>query len=200
VLGLAVLLSVTAVLRADEFRVNRLFSDRMVLQRDHPVRIFGTGAGDAVVTVSLGGARAPAARVGEEWMATLPALPAGGPYTLTIDGPRRIRFSDVWLGDVWVCGGQSNMRQELREIPEFVANPTVWARAEVRLLRSAYQRNPAPARDLVPAAGYEAGWQIATADTLREFSAAGFHFGGVVQREGRAVRRVELLPEPDAEA
>ena len=43
------------------------------------------------------------------WMAKLPPLPVGGPYTLTIAGPQAATLNNILVGDVWVCSGQSNM-------------------------------------------------------------------------------------------
>jgi len=44
----------------------------------------------------------------------LPAHDAGGPYELIISGGEKVQFKDVWYGDVWVAGGQSNMAWNLK--------------------------------------------------------------------------------------
>ena len=61
-----------------------MFQDHAVLQRDRPIRLYGETAPDSTVTVMLGSARAQS-RAGADgrWSATLPAMAAGGPYTLT---------------------------------------------------------------------------------------------------------------------
>lgn len=104
-----------------DFRAAAVFSDHMVLQRDTPVPIWGQAAPSAEVRCFLSGnrwgdgsiARAQANDQGH-WELRLPALSAGGPYTLTLRcGKRKQIFSDVYVGDVWLAGGQSNMELPL---------------------------------------------------------------------------------------
>ena len=89
-------------------RAAAVFSDHMVLQRERPVAVFGEA--DAPVTAVLGDVRAEAVPAEGRFRLTLPPMPAGGPYTLTLtSGQERLTFSDVMVGEVWLCGGQSNM-------------------------------------------------------------------------------------------
>ena len=91
-----------------------VFSDHMVLQRERPIAVFGWA--DETVAVSLAGAKIAAEPVDGRFEAFLPPLPAGGPYDLILQsGGEEIAFSDVMIGEVWRCGGQSNMELRLRE-------------------------------------------------------------------------------------
>ena len=92
------------------------YSDNMVIQRDEPIRISGTADASERVEVSLGGKKAKAyASAQGEWEVTLPQMPAGGPYKLTVRTKNRtIEYNNVWMGDVWVCSGQSNMEWRLK--------------------------------------------------------------------------------------
>lgn len=88
-----------------------LFADHAVLQRDRPIKVNGEAAAGTVVSVTLGSNKAEA-RAGSDgrWSATLPAMGAGGPYTLTaMAGGQSATASDVLIGDVFFCTGQSNM-------------------------------------------------------------------------------------------
>lgn len=90
-----------------------VFSDHMVLQRQLPVRIFGTA--DGPVRVELAGHEAEAVPAADgRFLALLPAMEAGGPYALTAacGGERRV-LRDVMVGEVYLCGGQSNMEFRL---------------------------------------------------------------------------------------
>ena len=92
-------------------RLAALLSDGVVLQRGRPIPIWGWAAPGASVRVELRGrsATANADAVGK-WKALLPAVPAGGPYTMTVrSGAQRVDVHDVLVGDVWVASGQSNM-------------------------------------------------------------------------------------------
>jgi sialate O-acetylesterase len=56
-----------------------------------------------------GGKAATQSDAGGHWALLLPAVAAGGPFMLTIEGSNALIFSDVWSGEVWVASGQSNM-------------------------------------------------------------------------------------------
>lgn len=88
-----------------------MFADHAVLQRDRPIKVYGEAPAGTAVAVSLGTSKTDA-RAGSDgrWSATLPAMPAGGPYTLTATaGGQTATASDVLIGDVFFCTGQSNM-------------------------------------------------------------------------------------------
>lgn len=105
-----------------------IFDDGMVLQRDTPIAVFGTISATAVNNESrimirlidgrgrqAAEATATADQTTGQWLAYLPALPASGPYELHVEaGNDRLRFMDVYVGVVWLAGGQSNMEVELR--------------------------------------------------------------------------------------
>ena len=103
-------LAQAAAAPADHPFLNPLFSDSMVLQRGQSDPVWGWTTPGATVRISIAGkdARAVAGADGE-WMAHLPPLPTGGPYTLKVTGPQTVTLADVQVGDVWVCSGQSNM-------------------------------------------------------------------------------------------
>ena len=176
------------------------FSDHMVLQRDMPVPVWGTGAPGAEVEVALfsgnGEARRRVARrtatVGENgrWIVLLPLLSAGGPYALDAverlharpgeaapDCPS-IALEDVLAGDVWLCGGQSNMEMSftwgVKDGEKELADADL---PQVRLLH--VER----AIDIEPRDSIASTWTPCNAETARGFSACGFFFGRKLQRE-----------------
>lgn len=97
------------------FKVAAVFSDRMVLQREKNIAVFGEGENGAEVTVEFEGATVKTTVRGEKWQAILPPRAAGEGYTLTVRcGGAEKKFSDVAVGEVWLAGGQSNMELELQ--------------------------------------------------------------------------------------
>lgn len=92
-------------------RFAHIFAEHAVVQRDRPVALWGRAAPNATVTVRLAERSATATADAQgRWRATLPALPAGGPYTLSVDaGGAGQTLADIMVGDVFLCGGQSNM-------------------------------------------------------------------------------------------
>src|SRR5262245_44459685 len=101
---------------ADAPLLARIFGDHVVLQRDRPLSIYGNARPGEEVTVTLSGATAKAtADAAGRWRLALPALPAGGPHTLTArSGDRQQSAGDVLVGDVWLCSGQSNIEWTVR--------------------------------------------------------------------------------------
>jgi sialate O-acetylesterase len=95
-------------------RVPNVFSDDMVLQRDMPIVVWGWADPKEKVTVEIGGEKKEA-KPNErgEWIAMLPSMKAGGPHVLTVSGANKLAFTNVLIGEVWVCSGQSNMEMGL---------------------------------------------------------------------------------------
>ncbi len=91
--------------------VSRLYSNDMVIQRDHLVPVWGWTTPGSRVTVEIAGRTftGKAAPDGE-WEADIAPMHEGGPYTLTVTGPATRTFTNVMVGDVWLCSGQSNMQ------------------------------------------------------------------------------------------
>ena len=87
-----------------------LFQSDMVLQRDMPAPIWGWTEAGKEVKVSING-KTTTATAGPDgkWLAKLDAMPAGGPFELTVSGPEEVKLDNVLVGDVWICSGQSNM-------------------------------------------------------------------------------------------
>ena len=105
--------------------VSPLFADHMVLQRNKPIPVFGTGNG--TVCVEFRGNKVETQASFAHWCVWLPAEEAGGPYEMkitlcetvsvshaesTVQETVRI-FSDILVGEVWIAAGQSNMSMRL---------------------------------------------------------------------------------------
>lgn len=112
------LLTVALLLSAQPLQLAHLFSDHMVLQRETTAPVWGWGEPGKTVAVTPSWNNVPVkARVADDgtWRVEIPTGPAGGPYTLTVKcGKESLTVSDVMLGEVWVCSGQSNMEMPMR--------------------------------------------------------------------------------------
>jgi sialate O-acetylesterase len=87
-----------------------LFGDHMVVQRNIAVPVWGTATANESITVKLGTQQATAtAGADGKWTVHLPAQDAGGPFSMTVTGSSTVTIADVYVGEVWVGSGQSNM-------------------------------------------------------------------------------------------
>lgn len=153
-----------------------VFSDHAVLQRDQPIRVWGRAAPNTAVSVDLSGTGVSATADAQgRWSAVLPARSGGGPaLTLTVQaGPERQIVSDLVMGDVWLCSGQSNMEYPLRRTLAGDSEVAAAADPDIRLLQTGKISTPAPQDDL-PAGVV---WKAATPTSAAEFSAACFFLG-----------------------
>jgi sialate O-acetylesterase len=160
-----------------EVRVDALIGDHMVVQRDRPVRIAGDAAPGEEVRVTLGATKAANTKGGANgrWSVTLPALPAGGPYTLRVRGTNHLTFGDIWAGEVWVASGQSNM-----ELPLLRSKGGADAAALGCSGLHLYTVSNPPAA--APAAKIGGEWRACDAASAVGFSAVAFHFARELHR------------------
>jgi sialate O-acetylesterase len=88
-----------------------IFGDNMVIQRDIHTPVWGYGTPGDTVWVDFAGFRTPALVLADNsWIAKMPVLQAGGPYTMVISTHSdTIVFNNVMVGEVWLASGQSNM-------------------------------------------------------------------------------------------
>ncbi len=90
--------------------VSPIFGDHMVLQRGKANAIWGWSQPGDSVRVDIGERSATATAGGDgRWQAQIEPPDPGGPYTVKISGKQAVELQDVLVGDVWICGGQSNM-------------------------------------------------------------------------------------------
>jgi len=143
------------------------FGNHMVLQRGMKVPVWGKGQSAEVVTVSFDG-QTKTATTGTDgtWKVVLDPMVACGPFTLSAKGSTTVSFTDVMVGEVWQCAGQSNMdtRMSYSEYPSLADSIK---NANVPKLRYVTMRQP----------GQTIQWQTVTPSTVGALSATGYFFG-----------------------
>jgi sialate O-acetylesterase len=92
-----------------EVKVSNIFSSDMIVQRDKPVNVWGTADNGEQVTVSINSQNISTTAENGKWKITLKPMKAGGPSDMKITGANTIVFKNILVGDIWLCGGQSNM-------------------------------------------------------------------------------------------
>ncbi len=158
-----------------EPRALTIFTDHMVLQRQKPIPVFGLGAPGSSVSVELNGKKANT-KVDDKgrWLVKLPAMNAGGPYELTING--NVAARDVLIGEVWIASGQSNMEWSVAGSPNDYPAAQAASKPPIRMFTVAKASVPDPAADVI------GSWQPASATTVAGFSGVGFWFAESLYR------------------
>ena len=171
-------LVLTACAVRAEVRLSALFTDHAVLQRDRPLPVWGWATPGEQVRVTLG-AETGETTTGSDgrWQVTLKPQPVSKtPVTLAVTGKNTLTVKDVLLGDIWLCGGQSNMEWTLGgcDAPEDIRT------AELPLVRQfgvEYHFATTPQTEV------KGRWAVCTPQTAPGFTAVGFYFARRVQKE-----------------
>jgi sialate O-acetylesterase len=174
--------------RAD-IKPHGLIGDGMVLQQGMKVPIWGTGSPHSTVTVTFQGrefkSEANANKPGH-WLVRLDDLKPGGPYEMTIAGYQgegegrkklnTIHLKNVYVGEVWVCSGQSNMEWPLRLAHN--AREAIAASKDPQIRLFTVPKNPASS----PRHNVQGRWEECNPKTVANFSAVAYFFGRDVQK------------------
>ena len=163
-----------------EITLPRVFGSNMVLQRDMQAPIWGWASAGEEITIALSAeaegiepvaTTTAVADANGNWQTKLPAMAAGGPYTLRITGSNTLELTNILFGEVWVCSGQSNM-----EWPVSISNNSEEEIAaatypKIRLFHIPRIPSGLPQQDVA------ADWYETTPETIPNFSAVAYYFG-----------------------
>ena len=161
-------------------KLHSLIGDGMVVQRGMPVKLWGTASPGETISVSVDSNGLQASAVAEEdgnWMLSLPALPAGGPYEIVVND---IIIRDVMSGDVFLCSGQSNMELPVRRVTEmFGPEVSSYSNPDIRqFLVPQTTSFHGPQSDLPGS-----GWKSCTPQNALDFSALAYFFAKKLNAE-----------------
>lgn len=158
--------------------VSTIFGDNMVLQRGKKNTIWGWSDPGDKVRVEISGKHASGvAGADRRWQVKIQPPAVGGPYTIKISGHQTMELNNVLVGDVWLCGGQSNMQVSLR----FARNGEDEVKAanfpEIRFFsvapHSAYHHTNV----------VDGAWKVVSPETADHVSAVAYYFARKVQQE-----------------
>lgn len=152
-----------------------VFSDHCVLQRNKPIRIWGTADTDTTVEVSLNKYTVSCHVNEHDWLAEFPPMEAGGPYTLEVssDGNVYQCFKDIMIGEVWLAGGQSNMEYKLEQDGD---GKSAMKQAPLSNIRFFQVPQLAYKDDYYYRAEQENHWMLPTDKGLKDWSAVAYYF------------------------
>jgi len=150
-----------------------LFSEGAVVQCELPVPVWGTANASEKVTVTFAGQIVTTTADGKGvWQVKLkPLKPNPEPQTMTIAGENTVTLTNLLVGEVWICGGQSNMQWPLVNTAN--ASNAIAAANDplLHLLTVPWVGSGAPLHDV------KAAWGECTSGSVPKFSAVGYYFG-----------------------
>ncbi len=156
-----------------DVRLPKIFTDNMMLQRDLPVHVWGSAdAGEAVSVTLSGKTAATKADAKGQWSLALPTIKTGENLELLVKGNNSLTLKNIIMGDLWVCGGQSNMEMELGGCIGLQDDLKTADLPKIRRIKFNHERAAEP--QVEPTT--ETPWQVCTPDSARRFSAVGFYF------------------------
>ena len=173
------LLFTQSILHA-EVTLPSVIGSNMVLQRDMQVPIWGWASAGEEITITLNSEDQSAkplfstsvvTDVEGNWRTKLPAMDAGGPYTLKVTGGNTLELANILFGEVWVCSGQSNMEWSVRVSKDADAEIAVADYPNIRLFRVPHRPSGLLQNDV------DAAWYETTPETIENFSAVAYYFG-----------------------
>jgi sialate O-acetylesterase len=175
-------LSLSALMaQAADLRLPHVFGDNMLLQREKPVTVWGWASPSSQVTVAFAG-QSVSTTVADDatWSIQLAPLPASSdPRSLTVtSASETLRFSNILVGELWICGGQSNMEFALRAAVDADLEIPSADFSEIRFLRLPKVAHITPQSDfpVEDAQNPVGNWRTATTEQAETMTAVGYYF------------------------
>lgn len=163
-----------------QLKVSKLFGDHMVIQRNQEILVWGWATKGQKLSVEFEGNvyKGKADKLGK-WKITLPAMKAGGPYTMEISSKgESIAIQDILIGDVWICSGQSNMEWVVANCDN--AEEVIPASDDpmIRHFKIPHSTAEHPEEELI--AGE---WKISDPENVPSFTAVGYFFAKELRKK-----------------
>lgn len=158
-------------------RAAAVFTSHMVLQQGTAVPVWGHAAPGSEIQGFLcmdcrenGVTACTHADNQGRWELRFPAMRAGGPYTLTLEsGGEELRFTQVYVGEVWLAGGQSNMELALIDSDDGAAVVAACNDPRLHFYETPKVTTPEQAEQA------ESGWKVIRPETGAGVSAVAYY-------------------------
>ncbi len=177
----------TGILSTDvcaKVKLPAVFGDNMVLQRETEVAIWGWAQAGSKISVTASwdnknytAKTDPAGK----WKLKITTPRAGGPYELSVSDGEAVKLSNILIGEVWLCSGQSNMEMPMkgyRDEPVSGSNDAILnsANRNIRFISVPRSGKTEPQED------FNGQWKEAAPATVSEFSATAYYFGRLLNK------------------
>ena len=154
------------------------FTDHAVLQRGIEIPVWGSAEAGEKVTITFDGQNQSVTTSADgRWQVKLASHQAGGPYDLKVAGTNTITLTDVLVGEVWICSGQSNMEWTVKKSRD--ADQEIAAANFPKLRHFAVTKKAADQ----PLASCGGTWTVCSPQTVGSYTAVGYFFGRKLVQE-----------------
>lgn len=150
----------------------KILNDNMVLQRNKPITLWGwADANEKIFVQFKDQTKTTKADKSGKWIVTLNPEVAGGPFQLTFKGKNTITLSNILIGEVWVCSGQSNMEWSVRSAANAEQEIQQGNYSEIRQFLVQKSISSKPEEDVKGG-----DWKICSPENVTDFTAVGYFF------------------------
>lgn len=170
-----------------------VFASNMVFQRNESIPFYGIANACDTVKVTFNSIKKTTITNDDgKWSMHFPSLHAGGPYTAVIQASsRKIQLDNIYIGEVWLCAGQSNMDFPLRSA---INNKDEMLKAQRSSKLFLLNREPIAETDntswdstvlsKVNSLEYFSGsWKVCDFNSAKDFSAVAYYYGQQIQQQ-----------------
>ena len=156
----------TIAAKSESLKLPSIFGDNMMLQCNKTVMIWGSNKPGSQVVVSVAGQKVSTITgKNGRWQVNLKPIKPGGPFKMTVtDTSTRHCINNIMVGEIWLCGGQSNMKLPLKVCQE---GPAVAAKSENPSIR--FLTVPFSSKE-IPQINFNAQWKLCTPRNALNFS------------------------------
>lgn len=172
-LGLVSALSTTSAFA--EVKLPAIIADGMVLQRNDTARIWGTAdSGENITITFLKKKYKTVADADGNWIVNIPTKKFGGPYSMSINDKT---LNDIYVGDVWIGSGQSNMDVHIDRVSEIYADEVMTdANPKIHLIQFDRNITPESANPQTEVNAHQYSWESLSPEKVGHWSAIGYFF------------------------
>lgn len=171
----ALLILLVAQRSYSNINLPKIFGDNMVLQRNKLIPVWGWADANEKIAVQFNKqVKRTIADKNGKWMINLNPEKAGGPYELVVSGKNIIKFSNVLVGEVWICSGQSNMEMPIEgwgKINNYEQEMAAANYPQIRHIKIPNKVSSLPKDDIA-----SGEWKICNPQNAGDFTAAGYFF------------------------
>lgn len=167
-----------ASVTAAEVKLPKIFGSNMVLQQNSVIKIWGFANRYEKIKVTLANNVSESTTNDDgKWYVEMPEMKAGGPFDIVVEGNNKIILSNVMIGEVWLCSGQSNMEFQLKKC---TGGAHEIAKSNYPLIRIFIVKHKVAD---VPQNDVDGEWVLCNPNTIGEFSGVGYFFGKKIFEE-----------------